>query len=232
MPYIDIADKTTLDKIYNIVSSDAIYGFVEHMDILSPSQRIEYIGMNAGYTPMTVTKGGGYSLNSWAEFPWLLGNKPYMVKSDGTPYKRLKEDDYTQYEDGTASDVANTSFDGGAFAWAPKIYKSEKMVGNDRIVKFSLEARDGFEPIGFKDSDNKELEGVWIPMFCGSTITGKCRSLAGLQPDASKTTAQQKEVIDAVGSRAKFFGGAIVETLIDLMIMFAKTTRLALTVQT
>lgn len=221
-----IADKATLDKVYNIVAADGVYGFIEHMDILSPSQRVEYIGMNAGYTPMTVTKGGGYSLNSWAEFPWLLGNKPYMVKSDGKPFKRLKEDDYTQYEDGTASDVANTEFDGGAFAWAPKIYKFEKMVGNDRIVKFSLEARDGFEPIGFKDSDNKELEGVWIPMFYGSTITGKCRSLAGLQPDASKTTAQQKEVIDAVGARAKFFGGAIVETLIDLMIMFAKTTNL------
>ena len=82
MPYVDIADKTTLDKIYNIVSADGVYGFIEHMDILSPSQRVEYIGMNANYTPLVVTKGGGYSLNSWADFPWLKVNKPYMVKSD------------------------------------------------------------------------------------------------------------------------------------------------------
>lgn len=221
-----IADKATLDKVYNIVAADGVYGFIEHMDILSPSQRIEYIGMNAGYTPMTVTKGGGYSLNSWAEFPWLLGNKPYMVKSDGTPYKRLKEDDYTQYEDGTASDVANTSFDGGAFAWAPKIYKSEKMVGNDRIVKFSLEARDGFEAVGFKDHDNKVLEGVWIPMFYGSIVETKMRSISGTQPCYNNATAAEKTAIDNFGSRAKFFGGPIVETLIDLMIMFAKTTDL------
>ena len=63
MPYVDIADKTTLDKIYNIVSADGVYGFIEHNDILSPSQRVEYIGMNASYTPLVVTNGGGYSLN-------------------------------------------------------------------------------------------------------------------------------------------------------------------------
>ena len=72
-----IADKETLDKVYDIVSANGVFGFIEHMDILSPSQRIEYIGMNANYTPLVVTKGGGYSLNSWADFPWLRANKPY-----------------------------------------------------------------------------------------------------------------------------------------------------------
>ena len=99
MPYVDIADKTTLDKIYNIVSADGVYGFIEHMDILSPLQRVEYIGMNANYTPLVVTKGGGYSLNSWADFLWLKANKPYMVKSDGTPDYRLNENDYTKKAD-------------------------------------------------------------------------------------------------------------------------------------
>lgn len=226
MPYVDIADKTTLDKIYNILSADGVYGFIEHMDILSPSQRIEYIGMNAGYTPMTVTKGGGYSLNSWADFPWLKANKPYMVKSDGTPDYRLNENDYTKKEDGTDSDVSNTSYDGGAFAWAMKIYKYERTIGSDRIVKFSFEKRDGYEPIGFIDPDNNELEGVWIPMFYGSIVETKMRSISGTQPCYSNATAAEKTAIDNFGSRAKFFGGPIVETLIDLMIMFAKTTDL------
>ena len=226
MPYIDIADKTTLDKIYNIVSSDAIYGFIEHMDILSPSQRIEYIGMNSSYTPIAITKGGGYSLNSWTDFPWLKANKPYMVKADGNPDYRLNEDDYTKKEDGSDSDVSNEEYDGGAFAWAMKIYKYEKMVGSDRIVKFSFEARDGFEPVGFIDSDNNELEGVWIPMFYGSIIDTKMKCISGNQPCYNNATAAEKTAIDNFGARAKFFGGAIVQTLIDLMIMFAKTTNL------
>ena len=226
MPYVDIADKTTLDKIYDIVSSDGIYGFIEHNDILSPSQRIEYIGMNKDYTPIAITMGGGYSLNSWADFPWLKANKPYMVKSDGTPDYRLNEDDYTKKEDGTDSDISNTSYDGGAFAWGMKIYKYEKMIGSDRIVKFSFEARDGYEPIGFVDPDNNELEGVWIPMFYGSIIDSKMKCISGTQPCYNNATAAEKTAIDNFGARAKFFGGAIVQTLIDLMIMFAKTTDL------
>ena len=43
---IYIADKETLDKVYNILASDPVYGFIEHNDILSPSARIEYIGLN------------------------------------------------------------------------------------------------------------------------------------------------------------------------------------------
>ena len=54
-----IADKETLDKVYNILAVEEIYGFVEHMNILSPTERIEYIGANKNYTPLTVDKATG-----------------------------------------------------------------------------------------------------------------------------------------------------------------------------
>lgn len=224
---IYIADKETLDKVYNILNTEPVYGFIEHDAILSPSGgRIEYIGANKDYEPITVTMGGGYSLKSWADFPLLKANKPYMVHEDGTPDYRLKEDDYTKKEDGTASDIANTNYNGGAFSWLMKIYKKEYMAGDDRYVLFRFEKADGFEPVGFLDPDNKELEGVWLPMFYGSIVSEKMRSTSGLQPDHSKTTDAQKKAIDAFGGRAKFLGGPIVETIIDLLIMFTKTTEL------
>lgn len=225
-----IADKETLDKCYNILAADGVYGFIEHMAILSPTERIEYIGINKDYTPISVNKSTGEaSLNSWADFPTILGNKPYMVSADGTPDYRLDENDYTKREDGTASDVSNTAYAGGAFAWIPKIYKFEQTIGNDRIVKFSTTKREGFEPVGFVDSDNKELEGVWIPMFYGAVLgadasTPKMTSLAGTQPGYSRNTSQEKTAIDNFGARAKFFGGAIVQTLTDLLIMWGKST--------
>ena len=83
---IYIADKETLDKVYNILASDPVYGFIEHNDILSPSSRIEYIGLNKNFTPLVRNKqSGGMALNSWADFPIIKANKPYMVKADGTP---------------------------------------------------------------------------------------------------------------------------------------------------
>lgn len=220
-----IADKETLDKVYNILAADEVYGFIEHMNVLSPTERIEYIGANAGYTPLTVNKTTGEAnYGSWANFPVLVGNKPWMVRSDGTPDYRLDETDYTKKEDGTASDVANTAYDGGAFAWIPKIYKQEYMLGNDRVVKFSMSKRDGFEAVGFIDPDNKELEGVWIPMFYGSIVDTKMKSISGVQPCYNNATAAEKTAIDAFGERAKFFGGPIVQTLTDLLIMFGKST--------
>lgn len=222
-----IADKETLDKIYNILAVDPIYGFIEHMNILSPTQRIEYIGLNKNFTPVSRNTNGSISLNDWAGFEILEANKPYMVRSDGTPDYRLQDNDYSKkYSDGSASDVANTSYDGGAFSWLQKIYKNETVVGDDRIVKFSLTKREGYEPVGFIDPDNKELEGVWLPMFYGSIVEDKMRSLSGLQPDYNKTTAAQKTAIDAVGNRAKFLGGAIVETIADLLLMFGKNSNI------
>ena len=47
-----------------------------------------------------------------------------------------------------------------------KIYKNEEMVGNDRIVRFSLTARDGYEPVGFIDPSNNELGTMlWKILF-------------------------------------------------------------------
>ena len=213
-----IADKETLDKVYSILASDEVYGFIEHNATLAPGQRIEYIGANKNFNPITVTKGGGYSLGDWADFPVLVANKPWMVRSDGTPDYRLKEDNYAYKEDGTtASDVANTSYNGGAFSWLMKIYKQEYMVGTDRVVKFSFR-----KTVGFIDPDGKELEGVWIPMFYGTIIDGTMKCISGNQPDYNKTTEAQKAAIDKFGSRAKFLGGSIVETITDLLLMWGK----------
>ena len=229
---IYIADKETLDKVYNILAADPVYGFIEHNDILSPEGRIEYIGLNKDFLPLVRNKGNGsMALNSWADFPVIKANRPYMVKADGTPDYRLKETDYTQREGGGASDVANSGYNGGAFSWLMKVYKNEEMVGSDRIVRFSLTARDGYEPVGFIDPNNKELEGVWLPMFYGSILgdggsTPKMVSLAGMQPHHTKDTTAQKTAITNFSSRAAFLGGPIVETITDLLIMFAKTTNL------
>lgn len=231
MGYVDIADKQTLDKIYNILAVDPVWGFVEHMDVKSPSARITPIGLNKNYKNITRNASTGVvSLNDWADHPVVKANKPYMVKSDGTPDYLLSETDYTKKADGvTDSDVANTSYDGGAFSWFPKIYKYEAMEGNDRTVLFSMTERDGFYPNGFVDPSNNVLEGVWLPMFYGSRIgtdTQKMVSLAGLQPSYSTNTDQEHTAIQNFSARAHFLGGPIVETIIDFLIMMAGTTDL------
>ena len=234
---IYVADKPTLDSVNEKVSAilaiekdEDVYGFVEHMDVLDPDERIEYIGLNKNFNPITITMGGGYSLGDWATFPLLVNNKPYMVKSSGIVDYELSETNYAKKADGvTASDVANTSYDGGAFSWLQKIYKKEYIVGSDRYVKFSLEPREGYEAAGFIDTDNAELEGVWIPMFYGHLPAGsnqKLLTVSGTQPVYGKTTAEEKAAIDLFSARARFFGGAIINTIHDLLLLWGKTTNI------
>ena len=206
---------------------NGIYGFIEHCETLAPAQRIEYIGVNAAYTPLSVDLSTGTcELNSWAAFPLITACKPWMVHSNGVPDYQLNENDYSKKAAGGNSDVANTEYDGGAFSWITKIYKREVMQGNDRYVMFSFEKRPGFTAVGFIDPDGNELEGVWLPMFYGALVDSKLKSISGLLTDMSHNTATQNTYIKNFSSRAHFLGGGLMETLIDLLMMFAKTSGL------
>lgn len=216
-----------VDHIFDYMDNNAVYGFIEHCDVLSPSQRIEYIGFNKDFVPLKMNlSNGSCALNGWENFPFLLKNKPWMVKSDGTPDYQLNEDDYRYKASGGDSDVDNVDYDGGAFAWIPKIYKKEVMYGNDRYVYFSMNNLPDFKPIGFKGPDGEEREGVWLPMYYSTLINDKYRSLATGAPDQSHNTAQQNTYIKNFSQNAYFLGGGLLETLIDIMIMLSKTTDL------
>ena len=56
------------------------------------------------------------------------------------------------------------------------------------------------------------------------TSTPKMVSLAGLQPCYNNTTDKEHTAIANFSSRAAFLGGGIVQTITDLLIMFAKST--------
>ena len=201
------------------------WGFVEHMDILSPDNRIEYECLNRNYRPMSIDKNEHQTdYGSWGKFPSLVNNKPYMVKSSGEEDYLLDENDYTKKYDGTDSDVSNTEYDGGAFSKFIKVYVKRWIEGNDRHVRFSFIPIEGYTPCGFIDEDGREMDHVWIPMFYGSTVGGKMRSLSGLQPDINQNTATQNTNIKAFSNRAAFFAGPIVETIRDMLFMLFKTT--------
>lgn len=210
-----------------------IWGFIDHMNVLDPSQRIEYIKDNKNYTPLTInstTHTADYG--SWEGNPILEANVPAMIKSDGTVDYYLDPDDYTKKLDGTPSDVNNTAYEGGAFAYIPKIYTRQYIKGNDRYVMFSMtKVNNDFKPTGFVDHLGNEYDGMWIPMFYGDLIVQnnvqKILSLVTGNDIAQTYGAQyQKTYIENGMPTAKFFGGPIIPLICDLLILFAKTTNM------
>jgi hypothetical protein len=215
-----------VNKIGNgIATSPTWWGFEEDMSILDEEERISYIGEASGYTPMSMGTGGSIDVGDWQPFIDIFNNHPWMVRNDGTPDYRLMDTDYSKKIDGSASDASNIGYNGGAYAWVKKVYKSETMRGSKRVVKFSFEKLDGFEPIGFIDQDGVELPGMWMPMAYGSIDSnGKMRSIFGTQPCYSKTCDQEYTAITANGNRHVFYGGPFANLISDLQIMLGGGT--------
>lgn len=227
--------------VRNLVPDDApIYGMVIHeASDLNPSTRVEYLGANKDFTPMSMNMSThAMNYGSWADWGWLKANVPVMCNWDGGIDYFLDPDDYTKKADGTNSDVANIDYAGDAMAIVKKIYKKEYKVGNDRYVYFcERKADDDFHAVGF-DVLGKERDYMLIPMFHGSIDSnGKMRSIAGqwscLTASGSTAdntngkaigTAEQYAAIKAASSNALFFGGALTNTLADICILLSKST--------
>lgn len=205
------------------------FGFIEHMATSDPIARLEYTSANVNFTPMTVNLGGDHLpvYNEWSQFFVLQQNKPFMVKTDGTADYELDSNDYTKKVDGTASDVTNSSYVGGAFAWFPKVYTYQYIDGDDRYVYYSSTKKDdNYVATGFFGSNGQELEGVWIPLFYGTEVTqsgtAKLTSLAFGKPTHDRSVPTQKTYIDNLSPNARFFGGPIVNIISDMLMMLGK----------
>lgn len=211
-----------------------IWGFIDHMNILDPTQRIEYIKTNKNYTPLTIdanTHTANYG--SWVDNPILQANVPAMIKSDGTLDYYLDPDDYTKKLDGTASDVADQSYQGGAFAYIPKVYSYTFIRGNDRYVMFSMtKVNNNYKAVGFIDHLGNEYDGIWIPMFYGINIlennVWKIKSIGSgtYAPSGVGNLASMKDNILSAMPSAKFFGGSIINIINELLTLFSKNSKL------
>ena len=181
---------------------------------------------NKDFSPMMTNEGTGTATaGSWLSFLTdVLKNQPYMVKSTGEVDYALNPNDYTKKKDGTPSDYKNTSYAGGAFSWINKIWMKEVYASDNsyRDVYFANGALDGYLPVGFIDSDNNELEGLWIPM--GYMDANGKTLVAGTTPIAEHTCDQENAIIVAFSPRARHFGGPIANVLRDLEFMLFRST--------
>ena len=228
VPSFTVSKKMVVSKVEE-PNPNAYYGMIIHQAISNPASRVEYIGINQNYTPMSVNFNTGVvSYGDWADMPTIANNKPAMVKTDGTLDYLLNESNYRLKEDGTASDVSNLNYDGNAFSWFEPIWMSVTTSGTDLEIRFA-----------YSQLDNTYFEvcphecGAWLPMFYGyasgsSAATAKMRSIANtsvLGAKTGNTTSDAQNVsIKNNGSNYYFLGGKLLEAIKWLQIMWFKST--------
>jgi hypothetical protein len=128
---------------------------------------------------------------------WLFP-KPCMLAYDGTVSYYLDKNDYTKKTNGTASDVANTSFGGNAMMeWGQngnKIWWKIVPDGDGKGFTFCVanyEVDAGYHCWNHYDCDNTIKDHFYTPIYFGSLVSSKLRSLSGQSNSVSKTRQQE-----------------------------------------
>lgn len=178
---------------YSTSITATVYGF--HIDGAesNPSSNISYAVQyegenveNYSYTPAYMDyTNNSFNYGSWENAFFMP--RPCMLKNNGTVDYYLNPNDYTKKADGTASDVANTSYGGNAMMeWGKdgrKIWYKivPDSTNNGATVYISNSQVDsGFHAYSFIGSDGTTLnDHFYTPIYNGSVVNSKLRSISG-----------------------------------------------------
>lgn len=161
-----------------------LYGYRRTKADSNPATRLVATDMAVGMTSASMnTSTGAIDLGDWANVWFVTGNKPCMMKYDGTIDYYLNPDDYTKKEDGTASDVANTSYGGNAMALFPICYVYRYEDDNYEYFKVcNIKLDNNYKAYAHQREDGTIMDWFARSIFDGCNISNKIRSISGQTP--------------------------------------------------
>lgn len=103
---------------------------------------------------------------------------------------------------GGASDITKTSYGGNAMSEIPLIWVKRWTQNNYHFVVFCEERYDDtYKAYAHTDADGNVLPVTYFPMYEGSVVNNRMRSLSGLTPTASMTDEQETTAAKQNGDR-------------------------------
>lgn len=182
-----------------------VYGIHINPNESDPSLAVTYLEDAVGMTPAKMGTST-FDYGSWADAFFMP--KPCMLKSDGTVDYYLDPNDFTKKEDGSASDVANSSYNGNAMMEFPLIYykyEQGSATGEGYIYISKYQVDENYKCYSNYDCDGNIIPHFYMACYNG-TGTSKLRSLSGIAASSTngcgKTTGQQ-EVDRATANNTK-----------------------------
>ena len=167
--YIDEAAPVTSTRVHKIEGCDNYFYERAYMDF--ENNRFEW--------------------GDWRNAPFLP--RPCMLKRNGEVAYYLDPNDYGKKADGTASDVANSAFDGNAMMEWNTVFMKKYRDRNRIYVFFSNVKQDsGFECFSTLKSDGTYAEHFYTPIYEGNLVDNVMRSLSLNAVAQSGTTADQE----------------------------------------
>lgn len=167
-----------------------LFGFKLDQNESDPASMIEYIEDNKNYHSAHMNYSTDmFDYGDWKDVWFIRDLKPCMLNYDGTVAYELDKNDYSLKADGTPSDIANDSFSGNAMVGIPKVYwKIIDNGDNTANIYFSnKKVDDDFVCWSHIDNNDNEIDYCYMPIYNGSNVSNKLRSLSGKTPINNQT---------------------------------------------
>lgn len=161
-----------------------LYGYRRAKGDSNPATRLTATDMAVGMGKATLnTSTGKLDLKEWANAWFVTGNKPVMMKYDGTIDYELNPDDYTKKADGTASDVANSGYSGNAMALLPTCWVKRWQDSTYEYFQVcNIQLTEDFKAYAHQRQDGSIMEWFARSIYDGANVSSRIRSISGLAP--------------------------------------------------
>jgi len=203
------------------------YGYDIKMDDKNPVTRVSYPDDvdNYGFAACKMSSDsfdyGDWKIAAGEKFM----PRPCMLKNDGTVDYYLDPNDYSKKEDGTDSDVANTSYKGNAMMEWPKIWT--KRWAEDGVYHFrcsDIQIDEKYDCWCNYDKNDKQIEYFYTPIYNGCVIDSVLRSLSGQAPSTGATASAEAVYVRSNGDAWYTEVAADWFLMQDLAVMLGKST--------
>lgn len=208
---------------------DYLFGYDLVKATSNPSTRVTYPADvdNAGFTPAKMNFNTSvFNYGSWNFEPGeKFMPRPCMLTYAGVVDHYLNPNDYTKKVDGTASKVADTAFGGNAMMEWPKIFT--KRWEENGVYHFRCSDTpqdDTWDCWCNYDRQDNQIDHFYTPIYFGSLISNKMRSISGQTNMVSKDATA--EITAAKANGADWYTEVLADRLLlqDLLVMMGKTT--------
>ena len=174
-----------------------LYGYrINEVDPV-PSTRVEYLQYcdNAFYDPCVMDfVSDVFNWGSWRKAFFIP--KPCALTYAGNVDYYLNPDNFTQKEDGSASGVSNSAYGGNFMCEFPaifvKVFKENNYIN---VLVSNVKLDDGFECWSCKKADGSYSPNFYLPMFEGTNIDNKLRSIATTGKPTGSTNAETEATL-------------------------------------
>lgn len=195
----------------------------------NPNTKVSYMFNAEGMTPAYMDfTGGSFNFGSFSSWKPVSQNRPVGLNFNGSVEYELNHTDFSKKLDGTASDITDATKTINFMSEMPLMYVRRWEDENYNYIVFcEYQTNENYTADAFKNASGGIGSKLYLPMFKGSYVDGKLRSLAKQywqnNADLQGTEAEWNAAA-ACGTGWQTWDWAKREYLSDLMTFITKST--------